>query len=43
MDLAGTMNRFVHEIDVFQQLRIDGGNFSGVMATQNMIDLIQRR
>jgi len=40
MDLAGTMNRFVHEIDVFQQLHIDGGNFSGVMATQNVIDLI---
>lgn len=43
MDLAGAINRFVHEIDVFQQLHIDGGDFSCVMATQNMIHLIQRR
>jgi hypothetical protein len=33
----------MHEINVFEQLHIDGGNFSCVMATQNMIHLIQRR
>lgn len=43
MDLAGAGERFVHEIDVFQQLHIYGGDFSCMMATQNMIHLIQRR
>lgn len=43
MDLAGAIDCFVHKIDVLQQLHIDGGNFSRVMATQNMIHLIQRR
>jgi hypothetical protein len=43
MDIAGATNRFMHEINVFEQLHIDGGNFSCVMATQNMIHLIQRR
>jgi hypothetical protein len=43
MDLAGAIDGFVHEIDVFQQSHIDGGDFSCVMATQNMIHLIQRR
>ena len=43
MDLAGAINGFVHEINVLEQLHIDGGNFSCVMATQNMIHLIQRR
>jgi len=42
MDLAGAIDRFVHEIYVLQQLHIDGGDFSCVMATQNMIHLIQR-
>jgi hypothetical protein len=42
VDLAGADDRFVYKIDVFQQLHIDGGDFSGVMATQNMIHLIQR-
>jgi hypothetical protein len=41
MDLAGTIDRFVHEVDVLQQLHIDGGHFSCVMATQNVIHLIQ--
>jgi hypothetical protein len=43
MDLAGAMNRFVHKIDMLQQLHIHGGDFPGVMAPQNMIHLIQRR
>lgn len=43
MDLADAIDGFVHEIDVFQQSHIDGGDFSCVMATQNMIHLIQRR
>jgi hypothetical protein len=33
VNLAGAIDGFVHEIDVFQQLHIDGGNFSCVMAT----------
>lgn len=33
MDLGGAGDRFVYKINVFQQLHIDGGNFSGVMAT----------
>ena len=37
------MDRIVHEIYVLQQLHIDGCDFSCVMATQNMIHLIQRR
>lgn len=43
MDLACAIYRFVHEIDVLQQLHIDGGHFSCVMATQNVIHLIQSR
>lgn len=43
MDLAGAMNRFVHKIDMLQQLHIHGGDFPGVMAPQNVIHLIQRR
>src|SRR6185295_8822120 len=43
MDLACAIHRFVHEIDVLQQLHIDGGNFSCMMATQNVIHLIQSR
>jgi hypothetical protein len=42
MDIAGAINRFMHKINVFEQLHIDGGNFSCVMATQNLIHLIQR-
>ena len=33
----------MHEIDVLQHPHIDGGDFSCVMATQNVIHLIQRR
>lgn len=43
MDLTGATNRFVYEIHMLQQLRIDRGYFSCVMATQNMIHFIQRR
>jgi hypothetical protein len=43
MDLACAIHRFVHEIDVLQQLHIDGSHFSCVMATQNVIHLIQSR
>ncbi len=43
VDLTRTIDRFVHEIYVLQQLHIDGGDLSCVMATQNMIHLIQRR
>ena len=43
MDLTGPSDRFVHEIDMLQQLHIDSGDFSCVMATQNVIHLIQRR
>ena len=43
MDLACAIHRFVHEIDVLQQLHIDGGHFSCVVATQNVIHLIQSR
>ena len=42
MNLPGATDRFVHEIDVLQQLHIDSGYFSSVMATQNMIHLVQR-
>jgi len=40
MDLACTRHGFVYKIDVLQQLHIDGRDFSCVMATQNVIDLI---
>ena len=43
VNLACPIDRFVHEIYVLQQLHIDGGDFSCVMATQNVIHLIQRR
>ena len=43
MDLACAMNRFVDKIDMLQQLHIHGGDFSRVMASQNVIHLIQRR
>ena len=43
VNLACAIDRFVHEIDVLQQLHIDGGDFSCVMATQNVIHLIQSR
>ena len=42
MDFTRATCRFVHEIDMLQQLYIDGGDFSCVMATQNVIHLIQR-
>ena len=43
MDLAGAIDRFMHEIDVLQHSHIDGSDFSCVMAAQNVIHLIQRR
>jgi len=43
VDLADAIDCFVHEIDVLQQLHIDGSHFSCVMATQNVIHLIQCR
>ena len=43
VDLPPTIDRFLNEIHVFQHSHIDGGNFSCVMATQNMVHLIQRR
>ena len=43
MDFAGATDRFLHEIHVLQHSHIDGSHFSRVMATQNMIHLIQRR
>ena len=42
VDLAGAIDPFVHEIYMLQHSHIDGRHFSCVMATQNMIDLIQR-
>ncbi len=41
MDLAGATNRSVYEIHMLQQLGIDSGYFSCVMATQNMIHFVQ--
>lgn len=43
VDLAGTTDRFLYKIHVLQHSHIDGGDFSCVMTTQNMIHLIQRR
>ena len=43
VNLAGAIDHFVHEIYVFQHSHIDGGDFSSVMATQNVIHLIQGR
>jgi len=43
VNLSGTIDRFVHEIDVFKQLHIHGGDFTRVMATHDMIHIIQRR
>ena len=43
MDLTGAMNSLVHKIDVLQQLHIHGGDFSRVMAPQNVIHLVQCR
>ena len=43
MDLACAGHRFMHKIDMLQQLHIDGSNFSCVMATQNVIHLVQSR
>jgi len=43
VDLAGALDRFLHKIHMLQHSNIDGGDFSCVMAPQNMIHLIQRR
>lgn len=43
MDLACPGHRFIHKIDMLQQLHIDGSNLSCVMATQNVIYLVQSR
>lgn len=43
MDLACPGHRFMHKIDMLQQLHIDGSNFSCVMAPQNVIHLVQSR
>jgi hypothetical protein len=43
VDIFSAIDSFVHEIDVFQHSHIDSGDFSCVMATQNVIHLIQRR
>ena len=43
MDLSGTINRLLHEIHMLQHPYVDGGHFSRVMATKNMVHLIQRR
>ena len=43
VDLAGAIDGFVHEIDVLQHSHIDGGDLTCVMATQNVIHLIQHR
>jgi len=43
VNLSGAIDRLVHEIDVFKQLHIHGGDFPRVMATHDMIHVIQRR
>ena len=43
VDIFSTIDRFVHEIDVLQHSHIDGSDFSCVMASKNMVHLIQRR
>ena len=43
VNLSGASDRFVHKIDVFEQLHIHGGDFPCVMATHDMIHIIQRR
>jgi len=43
VNLSVTIDRFVHKIDVFEQLHIHGGDFPCVMATHYMIHIIQRR
>jgi hypothetical protein len=42
VDLASAINFLLYEIHMFQHTYIDGSHFSCVMATQNMIYLIQR-
>ena len=42
MDLAPAVDSLLHKIDMLQHAHIDGGHFSCVMTTQNMIHLIQR-
>ena len=43
MNFTVVIDRFLYEIYVLQHSDIDGSHFSCVMATQNMIHLIQRR
>jgi len=43
VNLSGAIDRLVHEIDMFKQLHIHGGDFPRVMATHDMIHVIQRR
>lgn len=40
MDLTAA-DRLLHEIDVLQHPHIDSGNLSGMMAAQNVIDLVK--
>ena len=42
MDFASAIDRFLHEIHMFQHSHIDGGHFSRVMTTQNVVHFIQR-
>jgi hypothetical protein len=42
VDLVPATHCVLYEIHVLQHAHIDGGNFSCVMATQDMIDLVQR-
>ena len=42
VNLTSAIDRFLHEIYMFQHAYIDGGHFSCVVTTQNMIHLIQR-
>ena len=43
VNLAFPAKRFLHEIEVFDDTRIHGGHFAGMMAAEDVVQVVQRR
>ncbi|MDF2458944.1 MAG: hypothetical protein K0S79_1360 [Nitrospira sp.] len=43
VNLAFPAKRFLHEIQVFDDTRIHGGHFAGMMTPEYVVEVVQRR
>jgi hypothetical protein len=41
VNLSATAKRFLHKVDMFDDPGIDGRHFSGMMAAENVVEVVQ--